>query len=131
MKNNSPDKLLAQQMQSFQVSTWIKLGIGSLMIIGGFTLLILGITGSIEIVIDAVDIKGKLINASPGIVFAFLGFLIVVMTHHRVSQAFQYDSKGVLRDVGLNVVHGMAGEIGIPDKRLSDKRLSKESLREL
>ncbi|NKC19012.1 hypothetical protein CWC29_009145 [Pseudoalteromonas sp. S4498] len=106
MKNDVKELLIVQQ-QNFFYSTVIKLIIAGLMCIGGFVLLILGVTGSVEIVVNAVDIQGKLVNASPGIVFVFLGMLIIIKTHHKSHQIVKLDSEGTIREFDGGLAHGM------------------------
>ena len=105
--NNEVNDLLVLQQKQFFYSTVIKLIIAGLMCIGGFVLLILGITGSVEIELNAVDIQGKLINASPGIVFVFLGMFIIVKTHHKSHQTIEQYENGNIKAVGSSVAHGM------------------------
>jgi hypothetical protein len=123
--NNDITELLILQQKQFFYSTTIKLIIAGLMCLGGFFLLILGISGSVEIEVNAMDIQGKLINASPGIVFVFLGMLIILKTHHKSHQTIEQHENGIIKTAGLSVAHGMV----INSKTgtvVTDQKLSKE-----
>lgn len=50
---------------------------GAVFCIAGFVITILGISGSVEWIVEAADFRAKLINAGPGVVFAVLGGVIV------------------------------------------------------
>jgi hypothetical protein len=56
-------------------SIMIGLIIGSFFSIAGFILTLLGLSGSIEWIIESNGIQSKLSNASPGVFFALLGLL--------------------------------------------------------
>lgn len=51
---------------------------GWTMIIGGITLIVLGLVGEVELIIDAVDFNARLVNASPGLVLTLIGAYIVM-----------------------------------------------------
>lgn len=51
---------------------------GWTMIIGGIILIVLGLTGEIELIIDTVDFNARLVNASPGLILALIGAYIVL-----------------------------------------------------
>lgn len=45
----------------------------------GYKLFILGVTGEASIVIDAKGIRGQLINAAPGLIFAIGGVVVLIV----------------------------------------------------
>ena len=51
--------------------------IGGIAFLGGITLCILGLAGSIELLVEGGGLTARLGNASPGVVFAFFGFLVL------------------------------------------------------
>lgn len=51
---------------------------GWTMIIGGITLIVLGLTGEVELIINAVDFNARLVNASPGLILTLIGAYIVL-----------------------------------------------------
>lgn len=51
--------------------------VGALFLLAGFTLCILGVTGTIQFFLEAGGTKARLLNASPGVFFAFLGTIIM------------------------------------------------------
>jgi hypothetical protein len=51
--------------------------IGGVAFLGGIALCILGLAGSIEFFFEGGGVKARLLNASPGIAVAFLGFLVL------------------------------------------------------
>ncbi len=60
---------------------------GILLLIGGIILCLLGLTGSIEVILEGGAVKARLLNASPGVVIAFLGLLIVWRYKPKITQA--------------------------------------------
>lgn len=50
---------------------------GFTMIIAGIVLMILGLSGNVEWIVQAADFQSRLINASPGLVLTFAGSLLV------------------------------------------------------
>jgi len=57
--------------------TLIGIIVGALFCLSGLIITILGLSGSIEWVFEAVDVKSRLTNAGPGVFFALLGMLIL------------------------------------------------------
>jgi len=50
---------------------------GYTMVLGGFVLIGLGLNGNIEWIIEASDFQSRLLNASPGLVLALAGALLI------------------------------------------------------
>ena len=55
----------------------LMLSVGFIVVLLGFGLLIAGVAGSVELVVEADSFSGKLTNASPGIVLTLLGILVI------------------------------------------------------
>ncbi len=51
--------------------------VGVLCLILGFVLIILGVSGSIDLIVEAGGIKSKMINATPGSMFSLFGLIIL------------------------------------------------------
>ena len=51
--------------------------VGAVVCIGGITICLTGLSGDIEWILEAVGLKSKMINATPGVVIAMLGVLIL------------------------------------------------------
>lgn len=72
---NAELELEALKFQS-RFST-VMLCVGFIVVLLGFGLLIAGMTGAVELVVEADNFSGKLTNASPGVVFTLLGVLVI------------------------------------------------------
>jgi hypothetical protein len=70
-------------------------GIGGLVLLGGIILSLLGISGSIEWLVEAGGITSKLTNASPGIVIAIIGAVILWRYKPHVSHETTFDRQNV------------------------------------
>lgn len=70
-------------------------GIGGLVLVGGIILSLLGISGSIEWLVEAGGITSKLTNASPGIVIALIGAAILWRYKPHVSHETTFDRQNV------------------------------------
>jgi hypothetical protein len=58
---------------------------GILFLLAGVVLCILGISGAVDLIVEGGGIGTKLLNGSPGVVLAFLGFLILWRYKPRIS----------------------------------------------
>jgi hypothetical protein len=70
-------------------------GIGGLVLLGGIILSLLGISGSIEWLVEAGGVTSKLTNASPGIVIATIGAAILWRYKPHVSHETTFDRHNV------------------------------------
>ena len=82
MTNKDIKKLLEQEQKNSNQTHLFKLSISAFLIISGVIIATLGFSGTMEIVVQAITIKGKLINASPGILFLILGTIILLKTNN-------------------------------------------------
>ncbi len=62
---------------AFKVALIYGQTIGAIAFFLGFALCIMGLTGSIELLFEGKGIQAKIYNATPGVIFAFFGFLII------------------------------------------------------
>jgi hypothetical protein len=51
--------------------------IGCIVFLGGIVLCLFGLAGAIELIFEGGGLKARLLNASPGVVITFLGFLVL------------------------------------------------------
>jgi len=64
-------------MSAFKTALLFGQLIGATAFFLGFALCMLGLTGNIEILLEAHDVSAKIINGTPGVIFALFGFLII------------------------------------------------------
>jgi hypothetical protein len=81
--------------QTYRIGLWTGQGIGGLVLLGGIILSLLGISGSIEWLIEAGGITSKLTNASPGIAIAIIGAAILWRYKPHVSHETTFDLQNV------------------------------------
>lgn len=67
------------------------IAIGGLISLLGIFLLLFGLTGSIEWLVNAGGLSSKLINASPGLVIVVVGMVIIILYKPRVR--YEYEIK--------------------------------------
>lgn len=65
--------------------------IGGLIAFGGIFLILFGLAGSIQWLVNAGGISSKLINASPGVVIVVVGMIIIILYKPRVR--YEYEIK--------------------------------------
>ncbi|WP_152415283.1 leucine-rich repeat domain-containing protein [Caenispirillum salinarum] len=87
-------KSRSHAMQAYLVGTVAGIVVGALFVIAGFVLAILGISGAVDFIVEANTIKSKLTNASPGVVFATLGAIVLWRYKPRSTDTVEVDSEG-------------------------------------
>lgn len=85
--------------------TLLGIAIGGLAFIGGFVLALLGLSGAIEWVVEAGSLSSRLSNASPGIVFAVAGMIVVWRYKPRVSDHLEIGPESLKHDSGFNIIY--------------------------
>ncbi len=65
------------ETKAYLWATLIGLLTGTFFSISGFIITVMGLTGSIEWILEGSNFKSKLSNAGPGVFFALLGFFIL------------------------------------------------------
>lgn len=66
---------------------------GYTLILGGIVLMILGITGSIDWIVEIDGITSKLINASPGLIMVIVGAFIVLKSRMKIKVTKESEDK--------------------------------------
>jgi len=101
---------------------WIVATICGLGIVLGFVLLVLGINGSIEVVVDAKTLNGKLVNASPGVVMAAFGFAVLgIQAWRRPKMTLMDPKSGSIELHESGPVFLLSDGLGIRLKRSTDR----------
>jgi hypothetical protein len=67
----------SQGSPTYRLAILMGIAIGGVFALAGFVLCLLGLSGSIEWLVEGASLKAKLTNASPGIVFAGMGMIII------------------------------------------------------
>lgn len=67
--------------------------IGGLVFIAGFVLCILGLSGAVEMILEGASLKVRLVNASPGVAFAFLGMIVMWKFKPKISHTVKVEQK--------------------------------------
>ena len=80
---------------TYRVGIVIGLATGAIVFVAGFVLCILGLTGSIQLIFEGPGITAKLTNASPGIVFALLGVIVLWRFKPRVTHTVKTEEKKI------------------------------------
>src|SRR5881394_107971 len=81
--------------RTYRIAVLIGQSIGGLALLGGIILSLLGISGSIEWLVEAGGVTSKLTNASPGIVIAIIGAAILWRYKPHVSHETTFDRQNV------------------------------------
>jgi len=77
MKSQQTGTKHSVSSKTYDSAIKVGLRVGALAFISGFILCIIGLSGKVELIIEGGGFQGKLINASPGVVFAFLGLALM------------------------------------------------------
>ena len=78
---------------TYRIGIVMGISVGTLFCVAGFVLMILGMTGTIEWVIKAANLNGRLLNASPGVVLALMGMIIVWRYKPIIKDEFNVDRR--------------------------------------
>lgn len=73
--------------RTYRIGITMGIATGALAFIGGFVLSLLGLTGSVQLLVEDLGITAKLTNASPGVVFCLLGMLIVLHFKPKITRS--------------------------------------------
>jgi len=85
---NSPSQVTHAD-RTYRIGIVMGIATGALAFVGGFVLSILGLTGSVQLLVEGAGMTAKLTNASPGVVFCLLGMLIVMRFKPKVTRTVQ------------------------------------------
>ena len=75
---------------------------GVLFAVGGVILALLGISGAVEFVVESASLKARLTNASPGVVLAAMGMIIIWRYKPRLSHDIELGPRG-LKSRGVSI----------------------------
>lgn len=93
---------------TFKVTTLFGQAIGGISLFLGFAFSLLGLSGSLDLVIESNSINARLINASPGVIFIIVGLFII----------WRYKPKGSDITIEEHIIHHY------DDQPCNDTRLS-------
>ncbi len=124
----SPDEAVGQILDSrgsrtYQTGVLIGLILGAALIFTGVILCIAGINGSIEWVVSGKGFGSKLANASPGVFFAVMGFLIVIWYKPKYRFSFSAteqqpsQGKGKQKKATVSKIQGTGQMSALPDPK--------------
>ena len=109
--------------RTYQTGVLFGLILGAALIFTGVILCIAGISGSIEWVVSGKGFGSKLANASPGVFFAVMGFLIVIWykpKYHFTFSATQQTTpqgKGKQKKAAVSKIQGSGQMSALPDPK--------------
>lgn len=108
----------------------IKFGqrVAALLCLTGVILTILGLTDSIEWLIEASGLKSKLINAGPGALFVLIGAILLHMYKPRIKYPHDDTSDDYEDGVGARVDSDTAFREDRPRKRMGRKGIGRRKL---
>ncbi len=108
---------LAQGSKTYHYGISLGITVGALCSIVGLVAAILGLTGSIEWVFEGSDFTSRLSNASPGVVFALMGMLVLwryrphAHSHLEISkEEVMANEQEELQDLDLSDLFEASGE---------------------
>jgi hypothetical protein len=113
----------ARASRTYQTAVLFGLILGATLIFTGVGLCIAGISGSIEWVVSAKGFGSRLANASPGVFFAVMGFLIVIRYKPRYKFSFSAtqqtapQGKGKQKKAVVIKIQGTGEMSALPDPK--------------
>ncbi|MCG8311975.1 MAG: hypothetical protein MI976_02060 [Pseudomonadales bacterium] len=84
----------SQSSNAYLIGSIAGIVVGALFVIAGFILALLGFSGNTDLIVESTDLTAKLTNASPGVVFAFLGMIVLWRYKPRANETIQVDDNG-------------------------------------
>jgi hypothetical protein len=81
--------------KAYYVGTIMGITVGALFCIAGFTMAVLGLSGSIDWVVESSNLTSKLTNASPGVVFGVIGLFVLWRYRPKVRENLAVDDKSL------------------------------------
>jgi hypothetical protein len=109
--------------RTYQAGVMLGLILSAILIFIGMGLCIAGFTGSIEWVVTGKGFGSKLANASPGVFFAVMGFLIAIWYKPRYKFSFSAtqqeapQSKGKQKKITVTKIQGTGQMSALPDAK--------------
>jgi hypothetical protein len=83
----------SQDSRTYHKGVIIGLTVGGVVFIAGFILCILGLAGTVEILLEGGGLKARLVNGSPGVAFAFLGMIVMWKFKPKITQNTKVEQK--------------------------------------
>lgn len=83
-------KLEDRLITTYKTGSIIGIIMGSTICLAGLTLILLGLTGSIEWIVKVGTFSSKLVNASPGAFFSVIGLIIIVVYKPRIKYIYNF-----------------------------------------
>ena len=80
-------KILTQQsptIHAYREGNRFGMVIGGLVLLGGFAMFVMGLSGSVEWILEAGSLKARLANASPGAIFSLIGLFVMLKYRPKV-----------------------------------------------
>jgi len=101
------------------------MGIGVLFLLAGFALCVLGLTGTIEFLIETAGFKARLLNGTPGAFFGLLGLLLMWRYKPKVSTTTtretkterKWDNNGIRTVTTSHITHEMTSRSEVRSNR--------------
>jgi hypothetical protein len=81
---DAPPQTVDRAIRSTQLIALIGLLVGSIIILAGIVLLLLGLTSNVELTVAGEGVSAKVQTASVGVVVALIGLAVVWLTRQRV-----------------------------------------------
>ena len=108
--------------RTYQLGVLFGLVIGAVLLLVGVALCIAGISGSIDWVVSGKGWGSKLMNASPGVFFSLLGFLIIIWYKPKYQFSFNTTSQGAAAGKGggktaVTKIQGSGQMSALPDPK--------------
>lgn len=91
--------------QSYPTYFWgtiIGILVGAVFALAGFVLVLLGVSGAIDWLVEMDDFKAKMINAGPGVVFAVLGTIILWRYKPSRREMVDFDKRMLYKELELS-----------------------------
>lgn len=64
-------------IRTYREGSWFGMVVGALLLLGGFVMTVMGLSGTSEWIIESMSLRARLVNASPGAVFAIIGMVLM------------------------------------------------------
>ena len=78
---------------TYRIAIVMGISVGAIFMVAGFILCVLGLTGSIEWILEGGGLKSRLTNGSPGVLFALIGLVVLWRYKPRISQDTKVEQK--------------------------------------
>jgi hypothetical protein len=90
---------------TYRIGIHFGMVLATVLMLGGATLILIGLTGSIDLMVEAGGLRSRLVNASPSALFVLLGFLLAWKSKPAVSHQEEREAE----PSGHSRQHGASG----------------------